>query len=175
MKNINKIIFTVIIACSCIRSGYSEGAVTGFTLGTPGVVNMNIGFYGNIFGIQGSISMLHLAEAWLSGESDDTASDIKIQTGIFYALFQFNLDLAIYQSDQTIVALSAAGGIICFTDDGSPENDLTLFYAGPCVHLFLHGFYLEVGAAYGKDFSAKYEEDNTHIIPLVQIGYMKYF
>jgi len=119
--------------------------------------------------------MLHLADAWLTDETDDASSDIKEDSGLFYALFQLNLDCILLETGRFMSAGSIAGGTICFTDDGSPENDLTLFYAGPCVHVVFYNIYLELGAAYGRDFNAKYGEDNTHIIPLVQLGYLQYF
>ncbi|HPS58685.1 MAG TPA: hypothetical protein PK514_11325 [Spirochaetota bacterium] len=175
IRLIKKILITLTFVFCCSAPSYSEGAVAGFTLGTPGLVNLNLGYYGDTFGIQGSISMLHLADVWLSGETDDTSSDIEEDSGLFYALFQLNLDCILFERGDIMLAGSVAGGTICFSDEGSPESDLTLFYVGPCVHAVFYNFYLELGAAYGKDFSARYEEKNTHIIPLVQLGYMKYF
>lgn len=153
---------------------YSQGGVVGVTLGTPGIVNLNAGYYGETFGIQGSISMLHLADAWLSGETENASSDIEEDSGLFYALFQLNLDCILFERGEFMFAGSIAGGTICFSDEGSRENDLTLFYAGPCVHIVFYNFYIELGAAYGRNFSAKYEEEKTNTIPLVQIGYLSY-
>ena len=170
-----KFIIALIFICCFSGLAYSKGGVLGVTLGTPGLVNFNLGYYGGSLGIQGSISMLHLADAWLTDETDDASSDIKEDSGLFYALFQLNLDCILLETGRFMSAGSIAGGTICFTDDGSPENDLTLFYAGPCVHVVFYNIYLELGAAYGRDFNAKYGENNTHIIPLVQLGYLQYF
>lgn len=167
------LITLAIILCSG-RIAYSEGGVAGVTLGTPGLVNLNFGYYGETFGIQGSMSALYLLLGMLADDSDDTINTSE-ESGVFIALFQLNLDAMLIQNDNLMVAASIAGGTICFTDEDYPEDDFTLFYAGPCVHIVFHNIYIEAGAAYAKDFSAKYEEDKTQIIPLLQIGYLKYF
>lgn len=157
------------------KAGYSSGPVAGVTLGTPGLININTGYYGETFGIGLSISFLHLLEAWADGGTEETTVDIEENSGFYYALFQLNLDWKLIDSGDFIFALSAAGGTICLTDNNTADNDITVFYAGPCVHIIWYGFFAELGAAYGRDFSAKYEENKTGLIPLVQIGYLYKF
>lgn len=155
-----------------VKAGYSSGPVVGMTLGTPGLVNMNMGYYGDVMGISFSLSFLHMLEAWADQESDSTTSEVRDDSGLSYALLQFNLDCKIVDRGNLVFAASAAGGTICLSDNNNVEKDITIFYAGPCIHFIWSGFFIELGAAYARDFSAKFEEEKTSIIPLVQLGYM---
>ena len=158
-----KTIFIIALMFCLNTAGYSSGIMGGFTLGTPGLLNVNGGAYGDIFGIQFSASVLHLLDA-------ETNNSVET-SGVYYALLQFNLDCKMVETENLIFAGSVAGGTMCFSDDGAPEDDVSIFYVGPCIHLIWYGLYIEAGAAYGRDFSAKYDEDKNHIIPLVQLGY----
>jgi len=169
-----KLILAISMLLLVTKSAYSENAFMGGSLGTPGIVNLNIAYYGDFFGAGLSISGLHLLQAWLEGEedSDDFYDDVEENSGLSYALFQANLDLVLHNSGDVVFTLSAAGGTVCLSDGETPENDMTIFYAGPCIHIIFYGFYTELGVAWGRNFSAKFEEEKTGIFPLVQIGYM---
>lgn len=167
-----KVLLIIALFLMLIKSGYSAGPVAGMTLGTPGLLNVNAGYYGETLGISFSFSFLHLLEAWANEGTENTSSEIRENTGLFYALFQLNLDWKFIDNGNLVLAGSVAGGTICFSDKQVPENDLTVFYAGPCIHFIWNGFFTELGAAYGRNLSAKYEEKKTHIVPLIQIGYL---
>ncbi len=168
-----KVLLTICTLLFATGIAYSADTYAGFTLGTPGVVNFNIGFYSEYTGCQFSGSVLHMLYLLGDDTGEETVEEIEEETGLFLALLQGNFDIVFTGSATSpLFAFSVAGGMICFSDGATPENDITIFYAGPCFHLLIEGFFLELGAAYGRDFSAKYQEDSTHIIPLIQLGYM---
>jgi hypothetical protein len=166
-----KIFMIAVVLLMMHGKGFCE-VMTGVTLGTPGIINYNIGYYGDVFGGSMSISFLHLIDGWLDDNTGGSYSDTRENTGLSFALMQFNIDAKIYDSGNMIFALSAAAGTFYLADKADPESDITVFYAGPCMHLIWNGLYLELGAAYGKDFSAKLEEEKTSLFPLIQIGYV---
>lgn len=145
--------------------------VTGVTLGTPGLVNLNLGYYGGYAGCMVSVSFLHVLEA-LADDRDTSANRAADDSGLSFAMLQLNLDLKMYETEHFMMAASAAGGTFYVNDRSDPESRVSIFYAGPCVHLLWYGFFLEAGAAYARDFSVKYELRKTHLFPLVQLGYV---
>ncbi len=157
--------------CSANESSFGYG---GFTFGTPGLINITIGNYWERIGFHGSISALNMVYLLLTEENEDTYEDeVEDEDTLTFALLQANFNIKIYEKNRFLFAFSIGGGTYFLDDENNPENDFSIFYIGPCIHIMYHGFFTELGFAYSKDFEVKEENRNTNVLPMIQIGYFK--
>ncbi|MDY6969120.1 MAG: hypothetical protein SVR08_10785, partial [Spirochaetota bacterium] len=146
----------------------------GLSLGTPGLLNITIGTYCEIFGFQASFSFLHIIDAILTGESDDKyENNIEEEDDYSFAFIQLNANVKLYKTRNFLLSFSIGGGTYHIDDEGELQNNMSIFYIGSCFHIFYYNLFLELGIAYGKDFETKLENESTGLLPMVQIGYIK--
>lgn len=138
--------------------------IAGINLGTPGLVNFNLGYYWPGFGINTSISFVNL----LFGiQSDDSETTI--------LLAQFNLVLKLYETKNLLLGATAVGAISYLNDKTDHKDDDTTLYGGPAIDLHYKWFFLELGVGFSRDLNPRNHDNLTEIIPLVQIGYERKF
>ncbi|MEN9445097.1 MAG: hypothetical protein RIS47_1988 [Bacteroidota bacterium] len=162
---------------------YSDGGFgfIGATLGTPTILNVNLGAYGDQLGGQISVSGLQLLyyllkdnDAEKDANGGTTSTETNDDNSFFFA-GQANIDLKISATTNSMVAISLAGGTYINNDYETPENSFRVYYIGPAVHFFFHSFFAEVGWAWGKSHNKVDDEVKHFQFPLLQLGFIQRF
>lgn len=142
--------------------GFSIGA----SVGTPGIINCNIGSELNeYFNFYGSASIL---QALLSHGDDKTKNDDNDPCLI---LLQANLDFKMINFKYFKIYPGLAVGALFFSDENSLSGAL---YAGPVLDIFIWKIFLEGGIAGiigGTTSTPPYTYKG--MFPLIQIGYFQ--
>jgi hypothetical protein len=138
--------------------------IAGINLGTPGLVNFNLGYYWPRFGINTSISFVNLLFGIQSDDSETTM-----------LMAQLNLVLKLYETKNLLLGATAVGAVWFFNDKNDPKNDDTILFGGPAIDLHYKWFFLELGIGFSREFIPGIHDNSTEIIPLVQIGYERKF
>ncbi len=139
----------------------------GTSLGTPGLLNGHIAFYGSHFGFRGSLCFLNIIE-FFDNEEDPTYDDVN-EPWMFAA--QANIEFKIFQRGGFILTAGLVGGTF-YAKENFAEKDVFALYGGFALGTIFHGFYVELGFAYLSNHDANIFYYNRQYIPLIQVGFM---
>lgn len=168
---------TLQVATDHEEGGYMMGAYKALSIGTPGALNLHIGYMGEKAGVSFSTSALAVAapatlfcNMFISMESGDWNDDDFLRYFLYFS-GQGNFFINISRGQNYIFAVSIFGGGVYYSleDEG---DKVAMVYGGVAVNWFYRNFFLEVGIAYTynyieRTFLAKYP-----VLPSVQIGYI---
>lgn len=164
---ISPVFFTLVIAAVSPARATTPSSFLGASLGTPGLINGHVAFYGDHFGFKGSLCFLNILEA-LDDEEDPAWDDIN-EPWMFAS--QMNFEIKIIHQDNFLLTVGAVGGIF-YACENYGAKDVFALYAGGALGIILHGLYLEIGFAWISDINANLFNYDRKYIPLVQAGYM---
>jgi|GEM_PF-2375327 len=159
------------------NEGYMMGAYNALSIGTPGVLNLHIGYMDEKAGVSFSTSALAVAapatlfcNMFILMESGDWNDDDFLRYFLYFS-GQGNFFINISRGQDYIFSVSIFGGGVYYTleDEG---DKVAMVYGGVAVNWFYRNFFLEVGIAYTYNYIEKTFLKKYPVLPLVQIGYI---
>lgn len=144
-----------------------SGGFAGVTVGTPGLLNANAGFYSGFLGFKGSLCFLNLVE-FFDDEEDPTYDD-KEEPWMFAT--QLNFDFILINKEFFLLSVGVVGGVF-YAAEQYAEEDVFALYGGFAMGVIIGGFFVEAGVAWLSDYDANMFYYNSKWIPLVQVGYL---
>jgi hypothetical protein len=148
---------------------FGRGFVAGASLGTPGLLNITLGYVGNRIGFWGTTSMLYFITDDDDEEDTHAYHDDSDDDGNMFLVYQINGAYKLYKSENWSVYTSAVFGQYVFWEDD--KMDTNLIYFGPAVELRYRHIFLEAGVGYSP--SKVYDDSDkfsNHLVPIVQLG-----
>jgi hypothetical protein len=147
----------------------TNGFVAGVSLGTPGLLNVTMGFVGNHLGLWGSTSMLYFFTDDDNEKNTHAYHDDSDEQGNMFLVYQINGAYKLYRSENWSVYTSAVFGQYLFKEHH--KVDTNLIYFGPAMELRFKNMFLEGGVGYSP--SKVYDDSDrfsNHLVPIVQLG-----
>ena len=167
-----KFFLCFIIISSCITPALArEHGYGGIALGSPGGTNTFINLYGEYFGFRTS---LHIASPLLNAcyisivttdESDEPSPDYHGPWGTELAA-----EVKIFYTENLLIAAGPLWGTFGF-DWGKKYKGFLTSYFGASLSLYYRQFFISAGCAYILNKRGNFAFIESHITPLVQIGY----
>ena len=154
-----------------------SGIMLGISGGTPGILNLNIGYNFGYFDILSSVSLyepIYLIMA-LSSDEDEDSTDKEPYDFDPKLFFEIASTFSLYNTGAYEISLGAAGGFMGYDDNEDEIDSFALWYIGPCTRIRYHIFFGEFGLVYGRDFITTKSGKAKTVFPGIDINKSGYF